>query len=466
MVAVPAGCVRPRASTLLASALVLLVMAGCKPAAPTKQVEVAGSSAVPSPLSGSTDVAEMAVASLAEIEPAKLAPVLSALSDDQAKSLLMHYMPWYETPAVRGQWGAHWTGHRKEHDPEVIKENGLPDIWSKFHPLIGLYDSTDPDTLECQLLQMKLAGVNGVIVDWYGTYPAVDYPAIHQATKAMFEACGEFGMKFAACYEDRSLELLVNWRKISPAEVPAQLAENFKWAAAEWFGAPQYFQFEGRPLLLNFGPIYLKEKEAWTDAVEACDPRPAFFALHHLWQGAGADGGFSWVHTDPFNDEPGEEVIVQRLTDTHNYRSMDPLQSIPSAYPGFEDVYETSLLNLGRREGRTMRETLRAAMEGPWPVVQLVTWNDYGEGTVIEPTHEDGYAALEAIQDARRKELGDAFTFTAEDLRLPARLFALRRAGNAEKQELDRISGLLRAGQCLEAEELLNHLESPSADPH
>jgi hypothetical protein len=123
------------------------------------------------------------------------------------------------------------------------------------------------------------------------------------------------------------------------------------------------------------------------------------------------------------------------------------------------------LHNLGRREGRTMRETLKAAMEGPWPVVQLVTWNDYGEGTVIEPTHEDGYAALEAIQHARRKELGDAFTFTAEDLRLPARLLGLRRAGQAERTELDRISDLLRAGQCDEAEEQLNGLESDDAYP-
>jgi hypothetical protein len=380
------------------------------------------------------------------------------------KMLLMHYMPWYETPAVRGQWGSHWTGPNQEHDPAALDDNGLPDIWSKFHPLIGLYDSTDPEALECQLLQMKLAGVNGVIADWYSIHPPADYPAIHEATKAMFDACGKFGMKFAACYEDRTLELLVNWGKIAPGEVPAQLAENLQWAADEWFSAPQYFQFEGRPLLLNFGPIYVKDDDVWTGAINACDPRPAFFALHHLWQDVGADGGFSWVHTEPFDGEPGEEVIVQRLTDTHNYRSSDPLKSIPSVYPGFEDVYETSLHNLGRREGRTMRETLKAAMEGPWPVAQLVTWNDYGEGTVIEPTHEDGYSALEAIQDARRKELGDAFTFTAEDLRLPARLLALRKAGNASKQELDRISGLLRAGQCREAKELLNRLDSAGAD--
>ncbi len=457
-----ATAARIRASAPFCAALILLAAAACKPAAPKESAPtstpapastepVVASTPELSPSPSPEPVAAAEQAPSPAIEPVEPAPALAG-----GKTLLMHYMPWYETPAVRGQWGAHWTGHNKEHDPEVIKENGLPDIWSNFHPLIGLYDSTDPDVLECQLLQMRLAGVDGVIVDWYGTHPSADYPAIHEATKAMFEACGKFGMKFAACYEDRSLQLLVNWGKISSGEVPAQLAENLNWAAAEWFSAPQYFQFEGRPLLLNFGPIYVKEKDAWSAAVDGCDPRPAFFALHHLWQAAGADGGFSWVHTEPFDGEPGEEVIVQRLTDTHNYRSSDPLKSIPSAFPGFEDVYETSLHNLGRREGRTMRETLKAAMDGPWPVVQLVTWNDYGEGTVIEPTHEDGYAALEAVQEARRKELGDAFTFTADDLRLPAKLFKLRKQSGGDTSKLDEISTLLANGDTATAGKIID----------
>lgn len=449
-----AAVARVRASSLLGFALFLLATGGCKPAVP--KLSAAAATPAPSlsaePVAAAAEPSPSPVAASGPVEPA---PVLSALSEGKAKSLLMHYMPWYETPEARGQWGAHWTGHNKEHDPDALKENGLPDIWSKFHPLIGLYDSTDPDVLECQLLQMKLAGVNGVIIDWYGTYPAADYPSIHKAAKDMFEACGKFGMKFAACYEDRSLELLVNWGKIGAGEAPTQLAENLKWASAEWFGAPQYFQFEGRPLLLNFGPIYVKEKDAWAAAIQGCNPRPAFFALHHLWQDAGADGGFSWIHTEPFDGEPSEEVVVRRLTDTHNYRSSDPLKSIPSVYPGFDDVYETSLHNLGRREGRTMRETLKAAMEGPWQVVQLVTWNDYGEGTVIEPTHEDGYAALEAIQDARRKELGDAFTFTAEDLRLPAKLFKLRKQSGMNASKLDEVSVLLSNGDTSAAGKIL-----------
>ncbi len=76
--------------------------------------------------------------------------------------------------------------------------------------------------------------------------------------------------------------------------------------------------------------------------------------------------------------------------------------------------------------------------------IQLVTWNDYGEGTMIEPTHEFGYTFLEIVQQARRKELGQAFTFTADDLRLPARLYALlRKKGTIPAAQLGVISDAL-----------------------
>ena len=78
---------------------------------------------------------------------------------------------------------------------------------------------------------------------------------------------------------------------------------------------------------------------------------------------------------------------------------------------------------------------------------------------MIEPTHEFGYTFLEIIQQARRKELGRVFTFTAEDLRLPSRLYALRKKGNVPAAELDRISQLLNKGACSEARTLLDAQE-------
>ena len=375
------------------------------------------------------------------------------------KTLLMHYMPWYTTPAVSGEWSGHWRGWASQHRPDRTDTNGLPDIWSHYHPLIGVYDSSDPDVIECHLLQMKLAGVEGVIPAWNGIGDVVDYPAGHKASRMLFDACAKFGMKFAVCYEDRSVDLMVKWNRIKKDQIADHLVATMQWMQKEWFSKPQYFKLYGRPLLLNFGPIYVKDQAPWDAAFASLPERPTFFALHHLWKSIGGDGGFTWVHYDPWEDDPSDERIRVRINEVFTYFSKNPKEVIVSAYPGFKDVYDPPMPWLDHRDGKTMQETLEVAMAGPWPLIQLVTWNDYGEGTMIEPTHEFGYKFLEIVQQAKRKELGKDFNFTAEDLRLPARLYALRKKGGVPAADLDRISQLLNEGACSEARKLLDTLE-------
>jgi hypothetical protein len=391
-------------------------------------------------------------------EAAGEVPVMEPLKEGR-KVLLMHYMPWYETPAVRGQWGSHWKVHQSQHNPDKAGPDGQPDIYSHYHPQIGLYDSTDPAVLECHLLQMKLAGVDGVIVDWYGISGTADYPRMHDAARAMFVAAGRFGMRYAACFEDRSLELMVNMDKFPPEQVPEQLRKTVEWMQAEWFSKPQYFRIGGHPLLLNFGPMYVKDSKVWSSALDSVADRPALYALHHLWKEAGGSGGMTWVHWEPWNGYPEEAKVKRRLNATFSEMTVTPEQLIVSACPGFNDVYEQHHRVLEHRDGQTLKESLEVGMEGPWPVIQLVTWNDYGEGTMIEPTHEFGYKFLEVIQQARRQELGDLFKFTAADLRLPARLYKLRKSGDVPPGDLDRIAGLLNEGHCDEASKELNKLD-------
>ena len=383
----------------------------------------------------------------------------------EGKTLLMHYMPWYETPQGRGNWGSHWTGHEKQHDPGKLTDRGLPDIWSHYHPLIGLYDSADPDLLECHLLQMKLAGIDGVIVDWYGIMPEADYPQIQEATQAMFAACGKFGMQFAPCFEDRSVDLMLKWKKLTEEQVPAHLTETFQWMEKEWFSQPQMARRDGKPLVLVFGPIYVQNAEFWRQALGALKDKPALFGLHHLWRKAAADGGFTWVHFDAWAGNPDSETVKKRLQETYAYPAPEPNQVIPSALVGFDDVYAQSHGRVEAREGQTLRESLEVCMEGPWPQIQLVTWNDYGEGTMFEPTHEHGYRSLEIVQEARKKEGGGKFPFAPEDLRLPARLYALRKKVGTDPAVLDKISDLLRSGKCAEAKQALDGLVPADVKP-
>jgi hypothetical protein len=74
------------------------------------------------------------------------------------------------------------------------------------------------------------------------------------------------------------------------------------------------------------------------------------------------------------------------------------------------------------------------ALEQNPDVIQLITWNDYGEGTIIEPTEEFGYQYLEIVQDTRREIQATPLPFTYDDLHFPLQLPNARqaRAGDAE----------------------------------
>lgn len=390
------------------------------------------------------------------------APKPTVWKREFGKTWLMHYMPWYATPEVRGHWGSHWTGHEKQHQPDRMKADGKPDIWSHFHPLIGLYDSTDANVLECQLLQMKIAGIDGVVVDWYGIGKTADYPEIHQAARAMFEAAGRNAMTFSVCYEDRSVAYMEELKILKPDQVRGHLTETLQWMEKEWFRHDHYHRIGGRPLMLNFGPMHIKDASVWSAALGSVPDRPMFFGLHHLWRNVGADGGFMWVNQSVWNNSPDEAAIGRRLQMEYDHASADPAKLMVSAYPGFRDVYQNPHPVLDHRGGATMGESLRTCMKGPWETVQFVTWNDYGEGTMIEPTHEFGYTFLEVIQDERRKELGASFPFSNDDLRLPARLLDFRRKNPSSAAVADGIARMIHRGDPAAARAELDRV-SPAA---
>src|SRR5579859_1780268 len=89
---------------------------------------------------------------------------MSALA--AGKPVLAHYMPWYVAPPYSGNWGWHWT--MNHFNPTTYASSGERQIASWYYPAIGPYDSADPAVLEYHVALMKLAGLDGVIVDWYG----------------------------------------------------------------------------------------------------------------------------------------------------------------------------------------------------------------------------------------------------------------------------------------------------------
>lgn len=359
-----------------------------------------------------------------------LCPLLPVLSAEPL--LLAHYMPWYATKDVSGAWGWHWT--MNHFSPEHLQPDGRREIASHDYPLIGPYDSGDDHALECQVLLMKMAGLDGVIIDWYGISEIHDHAANHRNTQRLIPWLKRAGLRFAMCYEDNAVKTLPVGEDVKQAE------KDLKWAEEHFFADPNYLRQTERPVLLVFGPQHLK----WKFDLAS---NPLVFGLSHLVKEHGLDGAFAWPPVTG-----GKSLTPEQWKKElgHIYTQKQPF--IAAAFPGFKDIYKQagvhdSYGSIAFRDGQTFADSLELAMQSKAAIIQIATWNDYGEGTVIEPTHGHGYRYLEALP-----RCGDHAA-----LRLPVLLYELRKRG-VETTRLDEAARLLFAKKWSEAEAILNEL--------
>lgn len=304
----------------------------------------------------------------------------------------MHYMPWFEdkTSSGNGQWGYHWTMATK--NPDIIDGNGKRQIAAHYYPLIGPYASNDTAVLEYHFLLMKYAGIDGILIDWYGTRNFNDYPLIKRNTEAIVAVLERVGLEFAIVYEDRTLETGIN----TDAQRVNQAGADMEYLAQHFFSSDAYIHLNDRPLLLNFGPIVIKTPGQWHQILNRLSKKPAFFTLYahaHLannTQYKNAIGEYIWVDGTPMATKYAQKTNFEHY--------------IGGAYPGFKDFYQeggwgsTVLADIDHDNGALFERLLNMAKDEGMPYLQLITWNDFGEGTMVEPTHEFQYTFLEITQ--------------------------------------------------------------------
>lgn len=380
--------------------------------------------------------------------PVAASPPMPPVEARKQPLILVHYMPWYTARPASPDWGWHWT--MNAYDPE---KHGKRSIASHYHPLIGPYDSGDTAVLEYHLLLMKLAGIDGVIADWYGLSNHFSYPVEHRNTAALFQAAIRLGLKITVCYEDQTITKLVKAGKLPAADRVKHARAELEWLRTNWFSSPAYVRIAGRPLLLSFGFDGLTDLE-WEAAFANAADAPTYLSEHR--RRSVAAGAFDWPVPQ---DHPAS---LERF-----YQSMREWPvAMPVAFPRFHDIYAEAKIHAswGRIQddgGRTWVTTLRRALKSGAPLVQIATWNDWGEGTCIEPSEEFGYRDLEALQRLRRELVDADFVFKPEDLRLAHRLFLLRReqADRPQNDELDRIARMLATGSFSDARAALQRFE-------
>jgi Glycosyl hydrolase family 99 len=381
---------------------------------------------------------------------------------------MVYYMPWYSSKPYSGSWGWHWT--MDHFNPDLVGASGERQIASWYYPLIGPYDSSDPAVLEYHVLLMKLAGVDGVIVDWYGSVNFLDYGTNNQATMKLFQFARKAGLKFSICYEDQTIQHMIDDNHLAASDAIFHAQREMLYLQTNFFSDPSYLRLKGQPVLLNFGPQHFMMNSNWVDvfSVLAATNQPAFFTEdNRLPIGMGA---FNWPPMW-MSQTPGTGGVLSGaalksyLADFDRKAGAWP-EFISSAFPRFHDIYQRAGVRnywgyLGDRHGDTLRETLSHGMTNSSAIVQIVTWNDFGEGSMVEPTEEYGFRDLGIVQELRQQYLEPDFSSNTNDLTMALQFYNLRRQSMTNtylSMELDRIFTNIVTGQLDKAKLQLGQL--------
>ena len=355
----------------------------------------------------------------------------TTVSEHNGPLILAHYMPWYRGPSNISEenslssYGGHWTNWNRLNPTQAV--NGKARIFANQYPLTGPYHCGNTDLLEYQASLMKIAGIDGVIFDWYGSYASHDFGENHEYTKAMAAVLKKAGLKFLVCYEDNTLNMMGE---------SGERADNigkisFDWAQDNWFKTNEYIRYENRPLVLCFGPQHFNTKTRWNTVFSGVEPKPYFVDLDNRYEWA--DASYNW-----FGLSGGVTIdkigITNRLNSFYNSRQKNLPYRLATVYSAFDDAYDTHYGFIDYDNGAVFDLTWKSIAAFNPQIIQIATWNDYGEGTIIEPTMERGYRELEYIQD-RIQEWDSSFAFTKEDLRWPLEFYRLRYAQTASSAQ-------------------------------
>jgi hypothetical protein len=255
---------------------------------------------------------------------------------------------------------------------------------------------------------------------------------------------------------------MVDNKHLAMQDVYTHGQDVMRYLEETWFQRDAYLTVLERPVLLTFGPQYFKSGADWEKLFSVLSVRPALITLDDHTVSADVSS-YPWPPMWAGKEGVLSQERLEQYLTAFDKKALRWDYVVAGAFPGFQDIYmEAGIADEARyldpRDGETFRYTMQKALDLQPDVIQLITWNDYGESTIIEPTEEFGYQYLELVQKVRRDTDPAGFPFTADDLRLPIQLFELRKQheGNAEvNAHLDQISDAIFVGDLDQARTLL-----------
>ena len=248
------------------------------------------------------------------------------------------------------------------------------------HMSIG-YTSSDPTQIHAQISDMRSRGIQGAIIPWYGPDVAINSTtAINFMQAAQTSGNFEFSIMI-------DVGALLAYAQQNGCDTTTQLITDLNYIASTFYGSSAYSRVSGRPLLYLFGveAYYIN----WSEVRSSVAGNPMFMVRNQgAFGNSSADAGYSWVEIDQSNPN---DMMLSYLDGFYTAAQSSSKETVGSGYKGFNDTLAAWGSNriIDQQCGLTWLDTFAEtnryySSSHQLPAMQVVTWNDYEEGTEME----------------------------------------------------------------------------------
>lgn len=291
------------------------------------------------------------------------------------REVLAFYYTWYGTPDREGKW-VHWGGENKTaHD--------IPE--SRHYPARGAYDSQDPALLESHILQAQAAGLTGFIATWWGQNG----------------------------YEDRAFQLLLDqadkhdfkttiYWETAPGKGREQIAHavaDLVYVVQKYGPRKSFLKVDGRPVIFVYGRVMEEVPFAsWPAIISGARSQAGDFLLVADGYNESFARMFDGIHTynicgqvQAKSPDALKSWSAQHYSEVVNLARKQNRISCVTVIPGYDDTkIRKPGLNAARQDGQTYRVLWEEAIRAQPDWVLITSFNEWHEGSEIEPSWEDG----------------------------------------------------------------------------
>jgi hypothetical protein len=254
------------------------------------------------------------------------------------------------------------------------------------HISVG-YSSHDADQIGKQIDAVKQVGISAFVVDWYGDRDIW----IDQSYAQVQKQAAKHDFHVAMMYDEANNEDGATDETIADFNV-----FHDTYLTDKAHGHEAYLTYQGRPVIFIFPKGGHTDWDKVRSAVNKWNPAPLLIEENLPGRyAADFDGFYPWINPGPQGWSPdgsqwGEQYLGS-FYQTMGTKSPDKMV-VGGAWAQFDDSKASWGLNrhIAPRCGQTLKDTLNLwrriyPADQIIPFVLIETWNDYDEGSAIEP---------------------------------------------------------------------------------